>query len=92
MTNKIKNVLGEPLGEYRKIETLKRLNIYISAYQAIIRSYMKLTYRILKNINNEHQILSVFTVSILWYLPRGFPNKYEQYHLQRTPDSYNLKI
>ena len=35
-------LLGAPLGKYHKIETLKRLNIYISAYQAIIRSYMKL--------------------------------------------------
>ena len=36
---KIKNqdLLGEPLGKYHKIEALKRLNIYISAYQAIIR-------------------------------------------------------
>ena len=27
-------LLGEPLGEYHKIETVKTLNIYISAYQA----------------------------------------------------------
>ena len=32
------NFLGEPLGEYHKLETLKTLNIYILAYQAIIRS------------------------------------------------------
>ena len=31
-------LLGEPLGKYHKIETLNNLNIYISAYQAIIRS------------------------------------------------------
>ena len=35
-------LLGGPLGEDQKIETLKRLNKYISAYQTIIRSYMKL--------------------------------------------------
>ena len=35
-------LLGEPLGKYQKIETLKILNIYILAYQAIIRNYMKL--------------------------------------------------
>ena len=35
-------LLGEYLGNYQKIETLKGLNIYISAYQAINRSYMKL--------------------------------------------------
>ena len=34
------NLLGEPLGMYHKIETLKILNIYISACQAIIRSFM----------------------------------------------------
>ena len=34
-------LLGEFLGKYRKIETIKTLNIYISANQAIIRSYMK---------------------------------------------------
>ena len=37
-------LLGEPLGKNYKIETLKRLNIYILAYQAIIRSCMKLIY------------------------------------------------
>ena len=36
------HLLGEPLGEYHKIETIKTLNIYFSAYQAIIRTYMKL--------------------------------------------------
>ena len=37
-------VLGEPLGKYQKIERIKTLDIYIyiSAYQAIIRSYKKL--------------------------------------------------
>ena len=40
-------LLGEPLGKYHKIETLKRLNIYISAYQAIIRSSMKFNFVIL---------------------------------------------
>ena len=35
-------LLGEPLGEYHKIKTIKTPNIYISAYQATIRSYMKL--------------------------------------------------
>ena len=29
-------LLGEPLGENHKIETIKTHNIYISAYQAII--------------------------------------------------------
>ena len=33
-------LLGEPQGEYYKIETIKTLHIYISAYQHIIRSYM----------------------------------------------------
>ena len=28
-------LLGEPLGEYRDIETIKTLNIYISAYQEL---------------------------------------------------------
>ena len=34
-------LLGEPLRKYHKIGTIKRLNIYIyiSTYQAIIRSY-----------------------------------------------------
>ena len=36
------NLLGEPLGQYQKIETIKTLNIYISTYLPIIRSYMKL--------------------------------------------------
>ena len=35
-------LLGELLGEYHKIETVKTFNINISAYQAIIRSSMKL--------------------------------------------------
>ena len=35
-------LLGEPLGKYHKIGTIKTLNIYISAYQANTRSYMKL--------------------------------------------------
>ena len=35
-------VLGEPLGKYHKFETITTLNIYISAYQAIITSYMKM--------------------------------------------------
>ena len=34
-------LLGEPLVEYHKIKTIKTLNIYILAYRAIIRSYMK---------------------------------------------------
>ena len=34
-------LLGELLGEYHKIETITTLNMYISAYQDIIRSYMK---------------------------------------------------
>ena len=57
-------LLGEPLGKNHKIETIKTLNIYISSYQAIIRSYMK------------QYIYWVF-FSILGYLPRGSPNKYE---------------
>ena len=32
-------LLGEPLGNYHKIDSIKPLNIYISAYQAIIRSH-----------------------------------------------------
>ena len=35
-------LLGEPLGKYHKIESIKTLNIYISAYKAIITSYMQL--------------------------------------------------
>ena len=35
-------LLGELLGEYHKNETIKTLNIYISAHLAIFRSYMKL--------------------------------------------------
>ena len=32
-------LLGELLGEYHKIETIKTLNIYISTYGAIIRLF-----------------------------------------------------
>ena len=35
-------LVGELLGEYHKIESIKTHNIYISTYQAIIRSYTKL--------------------------------------------------
>ena len=34
------SLLGEVLGAYHKIETIKTLNIYISVHQAIIRSYV----------------------------------------------------
>ena len=33
-------LLGDPLGKYHKTETIKNTQ-YISAYQAITRSYMK---------------------------------------------------
>ena len=36
-------IIEEPLGKSHKIETIKRLNRYILAYQAIIRSYIKLS-------------------------------------------------
>ena len=39
--DKCSNLLGEILVIY-KIETIKTLNIYISAFQAIVRSYMEL--------------------------------------------------
>ena len=35
-------LIGKLLGEYHKNKTVKSINIYISAYQAILRSYMKL--------------------------------------------------
>ena len=34
-------LIGELLGEYHKVETIRTLNIYISAYQAIIASFTK---------------------------------------------------
>ena len=34
-------LLVGPLSKYHKIETIKTLIMYISAYQDIIRSYMK---------------------------------------------------
>ena len=50
------HLLGEPLGEYHKIESIKTINIYISAYQAILSSYMKLrnTEVSLINMNMYH--------------------------------------
>ena len=39
-----------------KIETIKTLNIYISAYKAIIRSYMKLS--LLRGSPNKYEHIS----------------------------------
>ena len=83
-------LIGEPLGEYHKIETMKKtLNIYISAYQTIISLH----------VTPDDGLISRNIYIKCFFLLFQFCDTYlkvplismNTYHLELMPESYNLQ-